>query len=103
MRHAFIGHLRTERRAEYLRLHQAVWPEVLALISATGITDYTIWNHGDLLFATYVFNGPDHDQRIAAMVATPVMQRWWAECVPCFSTIEAGTPWVPLTQVFRLG
>lgn len=100
-RHAFVGHLKPACRAEYLRLHQAVWPDVLALISRTGITDYTVWNHGDLLFATYLFTGDDHDARVAEMIADPVMVRWWAVCVPCFVASPSG-PWATMDLAFAL-
>lgn len=35
--------------AEYDRYHAAVWPEVLAHLSATGIIDMTIWRRGTRL------------------------------------------------------
>ena len=36
---------------EYERLHAAVWPEVLAMISACNIRNYSIFRHDELLFA----------------------------------------------------
>ncbi len=37
-------------RAEYERIHAAVWPEILAQISKSHIQNYSIYRHGDLLF-----------------------------------------------------
>ena len=36
---------------EYVRLHEAVWPEVLATISACNIRNYSIYYQNGLLFA----------------------------------------------------
>ncbi len=43
--------LKPDQIEEYERLHAAVWPEVLAMISACNIRNYSIFRHGELLFA----------------------------------------------------
>jgi L-rhamnose mutarotase len=35
--------LKPEKVAEYVRLHAAVWPDVLAMISACNIKNYSIY------------------------------------------------------------
>ena len=43
--------LKPDQIEAYERLHAAVWPEVLAMISPCNIRNYSIFRHGNLLFA----------------------------------------------------
>ena len=43
--------IKPERIAAYEALHAAVWPEVLATIRACNIRNYSIFRHGNTLFA----------------------------------------------------
>jgi L-rhamnose mutarotase len=49
--------LRPERRAEYLRLHAAVWPGVEAALRTANIRNYSIFLRGDTLFAYFEYWG----------------------------------------------
>ncbi|MBN9096737.1 MULTISPECIES: L-rhamnose mutarotase [unclassified Pseudonocardia] len=104
-RHGQVIGLRPEHRDEYLRLHAAVWPEVEATLRAAGIRDYTIYCHGDLLFAHYEYDGPDLAAALAAVAADPVTQQWWQLTDPCQERLP-GTPegqqWADLTEVWHL-
>jgi len=42
--------VKPERLAEYKRIHRAVWPELLAEMSAVGIRNYSIFARGPELF-----------------------------------------------------
>ena len=52
--------LRPEHREEYLRLHSAVWPGVEAALHRANIRNYSIFLHGDVLFA-YVTSPPRNE------------------------------------------
>ena len=69
---------------EYKRLHRAVWPDVLARISASGIRNYSIYlkQPENILFGTWEYDGSDFQSDAAAMAADPATQRWWALCMP---------------------
>ena len=45
--------LKPGMKEEYKRRHDAIWPEMVALLKAAGIRNYTIWNVGDELFGYY--------------------------------------------------
>ncbi len=96
--------LRPEHAAEYLKLHEAVWPEVLAMITACNIRNYSIFRHGDLLFSYFEYVGRDFDADMRKMAADPVTQRWWKLTDPCQERIE-GTPdgeqWLEIPEVFH--
>ena len=38
---------------EYIRRHNAIWPEMKEMLHSAGISNYTIWNVGDELFGYY--------------------------------------------------
>ena len=45
--------VKPEQIENYERIHAAVWPEVLAMIHACNMRNYSIFRHGDLLFAYF--------------------------------------------------
>ncbi len=96
--------LRPEHAEEYLRLHREVWPEVLAMITACNIRNYSIYLHGDLLFSYFEYVGADFAADAARMAADPATQRWWAVTDPCQEQVPgaaAGEWWTPLPEVFH--
>ena len=71
-----MGHcigLKAEKIAEYKELHAAVWPEILARISACNIRNYSIFlrEPENLLFAYWEYTGTDFATDMAAMAADP--------------------------------
>lgn len=99
--------LKPGRVAEYKRLHAAVWPEVLARISASGIRNYTIFlkEPENLLFGYWEYHGTDFAADAAAIAADPRTREWWAVCMPCqvpFATRRDGEWWAMMAEVFHL-
>jgi L-rhamnose mutarotase len=104
-RFGMIARLRPEKRAEYLELHAAVWPEVEATITATGIRDFTIWVTGDVIVGAFLYVGDDYEADQAVMAADAATQRWWARTGPCqlpFHEGSAAPNWEPLEEVWHL-
>ncbi len=73
----FTMRLLPGQEAEYRRRHAAVWPEMLAALRAAGARDYTIFIHGEDLFAYLEVD--DFAAFRASMAADPVNTRWQAE------------------------
>ncbi|WP_045744955.1 L-rhamnose mutarotase [Actinoplanes rectilineatus] len=107
-RHGQIVNLRPERRAEYLRLHAAVWPQVEATLTRNNIRNYTIFLIEDTLIAYYEHVGEDHDADMAAIAADPATREWWTLTDPCQAPWGAGPPsgaggpWRDATEVWHL-
>ena len=59
---------------EYVRRHNAIWPELQALLRQAGIRNYTIWNVGDELFGYYECGSIAEAARVQA--ESPVVDRW---------------------------
>ena len=73
----FTMRLLPGQEAEYRRRHAAVWPEMLAALRAAGARDYTIFIHGEDLFAylevdDFAASGVDGGER-STLVGRP---RW---------------------------
>jgi len=73
----FTMRLLPGQEPEYRRRHAAVWPEMLETLRAAGARDYSIFIHGEQLFAYLVVD--DFDSFRASMAATEVNDRWQAE------------------------
>lgn len=59
---------------EYVRRHDQIWPEMAAALRESGITNYSIWNHGDALIGYY--ECPDLAAAERYKAESGVMQRW---------------------------
>lgn len=74
-RYAWKAMLKPGMKAEYKRRHDAIWPEMVALLKAAGIRNYTIWNVGDELFGYYECEkGLDYAAGVQA--ESPIVDKW---------------------------
>ncbi|GAA1054991.1 hypothetical protein GCM10017608_18430 [Agromyces luteolus] len=97
--------LPAEHREEYERLHADVWPKVLERLTLSNIRNYSIYRHGDVLFAYMEYVGDDLDADMAAIAADPTTQEWWSVCEPLqrpFAERAEGEWWMELPEIFHL-
>lgn len=102
---AVIG-LPAEGRAEYERLHAAVWPGVLDRLARSHITNYSIYRHKQLLFSYMEYVGEDLRADLAAIAADPLTQQWWALCAPLQRPVDDDPDqeqWTTLPEIFHFG
>ena len=60
---------------EYKRRHDEIWPELVELLKAAGICNYTIWNVGNELFGYYECEkGVDFAAKTQA--DSPIVDKW---------------------------
>lgn len=87
---------------EYRRRHDQIWPELVTLLKASGIADYSIYLDAEhlVLFAV-LRRAPGHT--MADLASHPVMQRWWAHMADIMRSQPDGAPVVePLPCLFHL-
>ncbi|MCB6180062.1 L-rhamnose mutarotase [Rhodobacter sp. Har01] len=101
-RHAFKMFLNPGAGAEYIRRHDEIWPELVALLRDAGISNYSI--HLDretgVLFG-YLERRDDHG--MASLPDHPVMRRWWAFMGDLMQTNPDGSPVaVDLAETFYM-
>jgi L-rhamnose mutarotase len=104
MRYCFQLQVRPDRIAEYVARHQAVWPEMLSALRATGWHNYSLFLRPDGLLIGYV-EADDLAAAQQAMAATEVNARWQACMAEFFTGIDGRPPdegFTLLTEVFHL-
>jgi L-rhamnose mutarotase len=105
-RMAQVIRLRPEVIEEYKRIHAAVWPEVLALISRCNIRNYSIFlkEPENVLFAYWEYHGTDFAADMEIMKADAKMQEWWRITDPMqtpFAHRAPGEWWARIPSVFH--
>jgi L-rhamnose mutarotase len=79
----FALQVRVERLDSYRERHEAVWPEMLAALSAAGWSNYSLFLRPDGLLIGYL-ETEDFEAAQRAMEETDVNARWQAEMAPFF-------------------
>jgi len=79
-----LGRLKPEKIEEYEALHAAPWPGVLKTIRDCNLRNYSIFRHGDLVFAYFEYIGDDYEADMEKMAQDPVTIEWWTHTKPCF-------------------
>ncbi len=101
-KYAFKMHLNPGMAEEYRRRHDAIWPELVALLREAGVSDYSIHLDAEtnILFGV-LWRSADH--RMAALPSHAVMQRWWAHMADIMETGADNEPVaVPLLLMFHM-
>ena len=99
---AFRMQLNNGQIDEYRRRHDEIWPELVVLLKAAGISDYSIFVHEgtNSLFAT-LYRTAGHT--MDSLPLEPVMQRWWAHMSDIMASGADNSPVVEsLERVFHL-
>lgn len=68
------GRIKEGMRAEYIRRHKEIWPEMEKALKDSGICNYSIWNCGNELFGYYECPDAAYAQEFKAK--SDVMRRW---------------------------
>jgi len=99
---AFKMKLFPGQAAEYKRRHDAIWPELAALLCQVGISDYSIFldPETNILFAVLRRTG---DHGMDELPGNPIMRRWWDHMKDVMASNPDGAPVVqPLDFMFHL-
>ncbi|MGH9449373.1 MAG: L-rhamnose mutarotase [Terriglobia bacterium] len=103
-RYGQILRVKRDSVGEYVRYHQAVWPEVLATIRECNIRNYSIFLKDGTLFAYFEYAGEDFAADMARMAADPKTKEWWAIMMPMqepVATRADGEWWANMKEVFH--
>ena len=99
---AFKMKLHKGFEAEYQKRHDAIWPELQALLKDSGIREYSIFleeETGNLFGYLQVSSQSAMD----ALPQYPVMQRWWHYMKDIMEVNEDESPLsIPLKEVFYM-
>lgn len=74
-KYAWMAKIKPDKKEEYIRRHDEIWQELVAVLKTAGIENYTIWTNGDLLFGYYECSkGVEFAAKTQA--TSPVVARW---------------------------
>ena len=100
-RHAFKMKLKPGFETEYKKRHDAIWPELSEVLSAAGVSDYSIFLDAETLtlFAVQkLADGHTADQ----LPFNPVVRKWWDSMAELMEVNPDQSPvCVPLSEVFH--
>lgn len=101
-KYAFKMQLHPGQKAEYIRRHDTIWPELTALLKGAGVSDYSIYldEETNALFGV-LWRKEGHT--MADLPNHPVMQKWWAYMADIMVTHPTNEPVaIPLASVFHM-
>lgn len=104
-RYGQIIGLDSQKFETYKKYHASVWPEVLEMITACNISNYSIFHKDGLLFAYFEYTGTNFAADMAKMAADPKTQEWWSIMEPMqlpLKTRREGEWWSTMDEVFHL-
>lgn len=101
-RYVFRMRLNEGMAAEYQRRHDAIWPELVALLHGAGVSDYSI--HLDVETGHLIgVLTRQADHTMDDLPNHPIMQKWWAHMADIMETGEDDAPVaVPLQPMFYM-
>ena len=74
-RYAWRATIKPGMRAEYIRRHNEIWPDMLEALKSAGIENYSIWVMKDELFGYYECKlGRAHTVEVQR--SNPVFAKW---------------------------
>jgi len=99
---AFKMQLHKGFEEEYKKRHDELWPELQQLLTASGISEYSIFLDDTTNSLFGVLKVTDA-ARLDELPSYPVMQKWWAYMKDIMETNADNSPVnIPLQEVFYL-
>lgn len=104
-RYGSVIKLRPEKLEDYKELHAHAWPEVLAMIRACHIRNYSIYFKDGYLFSYFEYHGDDFTADMQKMADDPTTQAWWQLTDPCQEPLDTRQPgewWASMEEFFHV-
>jgi L-rhamnose mutarotase len=101
----FLLKVKQERLEEYVKHHEAVWPEMLDALRRTGWHNYSIFAREDGLLFGYFEAAESFEASLAGMAKEEINAKWQEFMAPYFENLSgahADESMVELKQVFHL-
>jgi L-rhamnose mutarotase len=104
-RYGMVVGIRAEKLEEYKRLHSAVWPQIVELLSKAHVRNFSIFHKDELLFGYFEYYGSDLAGDFARMNADPIVKEWYRLTEPCQMPLpprKEGEWWAQMDEVFHM-
>jgi L-rhamnose mutarotase len=98
--------LKPAEKVEYIRIHAAVWPEILKAIHVANIRNYSIFlkEPENYLIAYWEYVGTDFAADMEKIKHAPRMREWWDITDPMqerLPSAKQGEWWASAEEVFH--
>ena len=101
-RYVFRMKLFSGMKAEYIKRHDEIWPELVDLLHKAGVSDYDIWLDEETNHLIGILTRTS-DNTMATLPLDPIMKRWWAHMRDIMESRPDNSPIdVPLVRVFHM-
>ena len=74
-KYAWTAKIKEGKKAEYIKRHDEIWPELVKVLKDAGIYNYTIWADGNTLFGYYECE-KGMEFATKAQAESPVVDKW---------------------------
>ena len=104
-RYGMVIGIRPEHEAAYRETHRSVPADVLRMIHACNIHNYSIFIRNSVLYSYFEYSGSDFEADMAKMAADPATQAWWSRVGPMQLPLEDRLPgewWAAMEEVFHI-
>lgn len=102
IRKAFVMQLHPGNIEEYRRRHNPIWPELLEVLRAHGVRNYSIFLNPQNL-QLFAYAEIESEERWQAIAQTSVCRGWWSYMRDLMATNPDESPAsLPLEEVFNL-
>ena len=92
--------LRPGSYSGYKKAHDEIWPELVELTNSSGVQNYSIFLHGQTLFAYLETEDPE---AIDTMKDNELTWKWWRYMQPLMECNEDASPVIEvIPQVFHM-
>ncbi|WP_377292078.1 L-rhamnose mutarotase [Rhizobium sp. SG2393] len=99
---AFRMILNEGQAAEYRKRHDEIWPELAALLTEAGASDYSIWLDEETHHLFAILKRPE-DHTMDALPQNEIVRRWWDYMADIMAVEPDNTPvQIPLVKMFHL-
>ena len=101
-RESFKMFLKPGMEKEYERRHAAIWPELKALLSESGVSNYSIYwdKETNILIAYQEVEGDSGSQDLGN---TEIVKKWWDYMADIMEVNPNNSPVsIPLPEVFHM-
>lgn len=92
-RYVFRMRLNAGAHEEYQRRHDQIWPELVTLLTETGISDYSIHLDAETCLLIGILTR-SKDNGMDSLPDHPIMQKWWSYMA---DLMETGPDYAPIT------
>lgn len=102
-RFAWKGQIKAGKIDEYKKRHDEIWPQLKQLLKDAGISNYTIWTDGELLFGYYECEkGVAYAESV--QTSSPLVDKWneYMDDILIFEKQSVSDAQPKLQQVFCL-